>query len=545
MSRAFSSHTEALLALGCSLPPDPREAQLAWRRLARRWHPDRAKEPHAPEKFHEARLAYDYLKAWIDGKEEWSDAPARGEATAFEPFDFRAQSGHSGAPSSQGRPRWDGKGLRMSFRFLPSGMPHEVHLAFFSSWARNALWATETAAAQFSPSPADQLADGVIEFFKTYYPNGASTEQSAEIRRWSLEALWQVRSPRVVDLGRAVNAILAAQASAGGHLAESFTPSTLFFRPAGSGLCFFLPTALLSPSWVAADQQRDLAFYEMVAESFTFGDGSIESLERERIQSLDSDSRMRDSESYTPFACQMIRRKPRAFAFFARHSWFNLNDPLYSNLGFDPWLELVLDETARANCRDLILQSKGAEWIARVSEKAGNRRLVLIHEFEKPLIKTGAFRLLPKEMRTPLMKLWEEARALWLATGRKAARSKPLGQRLVEKLPFHKPPRTSDARADLFEAARAQDLEAFRLACGRCRAKFENPFVLREDGIPIAQFLLWQAGIHPAAESFARNGLAVIENTFGHRVFSDADPLKRRAIDWTFLVPPAQPGASA
>jgi hypothetical protein len=522
MSR-FASPADALAELGCPWPPDRRQALMAWRRMARQWHPDRNPAPEAAERFRRARAAYEALKDWIDGKTEWPSGPA---AAAPRSDASNAASAWRAAP-----------GARMRFTLLERGSAREVFYAFFRSWASNAVWAAQQPASLFDPEPARQLADGLVDFFRAYYPGGASVQDSAEVRRWSLEALWQARHPGVAALAAQASALLAAQAPAGGHLAQAFAPATLFFRPQNSALCFFLPNALLDAPWLTPDPQADEALFRSVADLFSFTGGSVEALEREHAPSLEADARAREGESYVPFACKLIRRRPRHFRHFAAAGWFNLNDPLYAALGFDPWTELLLSEGARAGCQPWLLSSKGAQWIVHASEKAGNRRAVIVKEFERELIQSGAYRGLPYAEHTPLMEAWAQARSAWRSLVKKKQAAKPLGARLAEKLPFRAPKASEDPARDLFEAARAQNAEAFAQACARCQARGASALSLREDEVPLVQFLLWQAGLHPAAADFVREALARLEAAFGPIVWADADSTGHVGADWRFLLP--------
>ncbi|MCU1433263.1 MAG: Chaperone protein DnaJ [Actinotalea sp.] len=109
--------------LGVSPDADQQEIQRAYRKLARRFHPDVNKDPGAEERFKELAEAYDVL----------SDPEQRKRYDAFgedfrrvgadvDPDAYRRARAYAGAGAGTGRPSsWGGAGPSGDFRYSGSG----------------------------------------------------------------------------------------------------------------------------------------------------------------------------------------------------------------------------------------------------------------------------------------------------------------------------------------------------------------------------------------------------------------------------------------
>ena len=99
--------------LGVSKSASPAEIKSAFRKLAKKYHPDQSKEPRAKERFAEVGSAYEILgdekkRAAFDRGE--IDAEGKPRAPQFEGFGFGRQPGRGGADFSE-----------FSFDFGPGG----------------------------------------------------------------------------------------------------------------------------------------------------------------------------------------------------------------------------------------------------------------------------------------------------------------------------------------------------------------------------------------------------------------------------------------
>ena len=115
--------------LGVSKTASEAEIKSAFRKLAKKYHPDQSKEPKAKERFAEVGSAYEILgddkkrKAFDRGE---IDAEGKPRAPQFEGFGFGGQPGAGGARLSQFRLRLRRRWIFDPKRFDRSGHPRGI-----------------------------------------------------------------------------------------------------------------------------------------------------------------------------------------------------------------------------------------------------------------------------------------------------------------------------------------------------------------------------------------------------------------------------------